>query len=158
MSIVHVSFDKVKETTLLTKEQVERLPLELLACGRWWWLRSPGSYQYDAAIVRSDGSVNHYGNYVNYDDVCVRPAFVIPGLDSKIYDKVQLGGYRYTLNGDYIGGCVCTVVDKDLLLADDVVCRHHFDAESNNWDKSELKAFIEGDGFKSLIMRGSKVV
>ena len=153
-AVKHVSFNCIKEITLLTIEQAERLPRELLACGEWWWLRSPGRNQLDAATVSSGGSVCYNGHIVTYGSDCVRPAFVIPGLDSKIYDKVHIGGYRYTLDGDYIGGCVCTVVDKDLVLADDVVCYHRFDAKSNDWNKSELKAFIESDEFLKKLEGG----
>lgn len=47
----------------------------------WWWLRSPGSYQNDAANVLIDGSVNYIGNIVDYDIYAVRPALWI-NLDS----------------------------------------------------------------------------
>ncbi|MBP5286720.1 MAG: caspase family protein [Elusimicrobiales bacterium] len=44
----------------------------------WWWLRSPGNFQYRAARVNFDGSVFSYGYYsVNYDHNAVRPAFKI---------------------------------------------------------------------------------
>lgn len=43
----------------------------------WWWLRSPGNYQYYAAHVLSDGSVYYRGYNVNYDHFCVRPALWI---------------------------------------------------------------------------------
>lgn len=39
-----------------------------------WWLRSPGSNQNIAAEVNLDGSVYFRGDYVSYDNVCVRPA------------------------------------------------------------------------------------
>ena len=141
-AVKHVSFNCIKEITLLTIEQAKRLPRELLACGEWWWLRSPGYYQYTAAFVSTDGSVSYGGDCVYSDRGCVRPAFVIPGLDSKIYDQV------------HVGGCVCTVVDKDLVLADDVVCYHRFDAKSNDWNKSELRAFIESDEFLKKLEGG----
>ena len=47
----------------------------------WWWLRSPGHDQTYAAGVGSDGSVSYYGDFVNYADICVRPALWI-NLDS----------------------------------------------------------------------------
>ena len=47
----------------------------------WWWLRSPGDSQYDAAGVYGDGSVSHYGDYVDCDIDAVRPALWI-NLDS----------------------------------------------------------------------------
>lgn len=144
--IRHISVESVKEITLLTTEQAERLPKEMLDCGEWWWIRSPGDNQYNAAGVNSYGSIYYNGSYVRCEGGCVRPVFIISNLGSKIGAKVR------------VGNCVCTVIDKDLAFADDVVCDYRFDGKSNNWDKSELKAFIEGDGFKSLIMRGSKVV
>lgn len=43
----------------------------------WWWLRSPGFDQYDAAFVYYDGSVNMSGHNANYDNTSVRPAMWI---------------------------------------------------------------------------------
>ena len=40
----------------------------------WWWLRSPGNYQFNAARVLSYGDVYEYGGYVNVDTTAVRPA------------------------------------------------------------------------------------
>ena len=48
----------------------------------WWWLRSPGHHQNDAAFVRSDGSRNYHD--VTYGGGSVRPAFWLD-LDSDIY-------------------------------------------------------------------------
>ena len=42
--------------------------------GAWWWLRSPGSYGYYAAVVACDGWVSRYGLDVDFDFVGVRPA------------------------------------------------------------------------------------
>ena len=47
----------------------------------WWWLRSPGDYQYDAASVNYDGSIYYYGYFVDNRCDCVRPALWI-NLDS----------------------------------------------------------------------------
>ena len=43
----------------------------------WWWLRSPGSSQYNAAYVVIDGDVSESGYYVNGDRIAVRPALWI---------------------------------------------------------------------------------
>ena len=48
----------------------------------WWWLRSPGNYQIDAASVRSDGSLRDRN--VHREDVVVRPAFWL-NLESDIF-------------------------------------------------------------------------
>lgn len=47
----------------------------------WWWLRSPGLYQFLAAYVRSGGGLVESGDYVNGSDDAVRPALWI-NLDS----------------------------------------------------------------------------
>ena len=43
----------------------------------WWWLRSPGYYQYDAAFACIDGDINEHGNYVYGGNRAVRPAMWI---------------------------------------------------------------------------------
>ena len=54
---------------------MRRLSGEGLARAGWWWLRSPGNNQNNAANVNTDGSVNRNGNNVNNDNNAVRPAF-----------------------------------------------------------------------------------
>ena len=56
-----------------------------LSC--WWWLRSPGNNQNNAANVNNDGSVNYNGNNVNNDNDAVRPALL------SLCQKLM---YRYT--------------------------------------------------------------
>ena len=48
----------------------------------WWWLRSPGNNDNNAANVNNDGAVNYNGNNVNNDNNGVRPA-LLP-IDQKI--------------------------------------------------------------------------
>ncbi len=43
----------------------------------WWWLRSPGNYSNNAALVLSDGSVGYEGYYVADSNDAVRPALWI---------------------------------------------------------------------------------
>lgn len=44
----------------------------------WWWLRSPGKKQDYAALVDNTGKiVEIYGDYVNDDDIAIRPAMWI---------------------------------------------------------------------------------
>ena len=43
----------------------------------WWWLRSPGYYQFEAAEVVSVGVIDGDGNYVNDDGDSDRPAIRI---------------------------------------------------------------------------------
>ena len=43
----------------------------------WWWLRSPGYYQFSAAYVYYDGDVDEYGDLVSDVYFAVRPALWI---------------------------------------------------------------------------------
>lgn len=43
----------------------------------WYWLRTRGAHDKKAVSVRSDGSVNTNGSYVNVSDIVVRPALRI---------------------------------------------------------------------------------
>ena len=43
----------------------------------WLWLRSPGYYTYNAAVINTYGVVNDYGINVNYSSLAVRPALWI---------------------------------------------------------------------------------
>ena len=43
----------------------------------WWWLRSPGNNQNNAANVNNDGSVNTNDNNVNNENEAVRPVVVL---------------------------------------------------------------------------------
>lgn len=51
----------------------------------WWWLRSPGSTGYCAALVYINGRVVSSGRGVNYDDNVVRPALWLdPELEKEL--------------------------------------------------------------------------
>lgn len=130
---------EINEITLLSVEEARKVPVSILACGKWWWLRSPGYIQERAAKVGLDGNVLEHGYFVNYEHTAVRPAFRINNLESKIGEPVR------------IGKTWCTVIDKGLVLADKLICNHRFDKKSNNWETSELKAFVNSDKFKAMI-------
>jgi hypothetical protein len=46
----------------------------------WWWLRSPGNNDNNAANVNNDGNVNDNGNNVNNENGGVRPALLQCGF------------------------------------------------------------------------------
>lgn len=64
---------------LLSLPEAKALPQELLACDRYWWLRSPGKHRYYAAGVYSSGVIDALGYFANYPDYesAVRPALRI---------------------------------------------------------------------------------
>ena len=56
----------------------------------YWWLRSPGYSDHDAATVNGDGSVVYYGNAIN-SWWCVRPAFNL-NSSSVLFTSAAVGG------------------------------------------------------------------
>ena len=61
----------------------------------WWWLRSPGGYSDNAAIVDIGGDVDYDGRNVDLDYICVRPAFNL-NLESVIFTSAAEGGKKST--------------------------------------------------------------
>lgn len=139
IKIKKFNISEIDKITLLSTEEAEKVPVSIRACGDWWWLRSPGGYQFSAASVNYVGGIFERGSYVNYDYIAIRPAFRLNNLNSKIGDKIL------------INKTWCTVIDKGLVLTDYLICKHKFDSESNDWETSEIKRFINSDEFKAMI-------
>ena len=57
----------------------------------YWWLRSPGSYDYYAADVSYFGGVFTIGYFVHFDINAVRPAFHLD-LNSVLFTSAAVGG------------------------------------------------------------------
>lgn len=98
----------------------------------WWWLRSPGLYRRDAAIVNLNGLIRDYGSRVNLVSCAVRPIL----LFNK--DVVDVG------RGDTFSalGNTWRVIDYGYAISEDVITHRRFDENSNDWLKSELRAWL----------------
>ena len=143
------------EITLLSYEEAKKLPEEILQCKTpegyvgfnasngncYWWLRSPGYYCYDAANVSFGG-----WGYDDSNDVCSNLA-VRPALQNFTSDEIAempktKKGYVKYLGTKWIDiseylGYPCLLKETCLKEA------HRFDAEINDYEKSEIKKFIE---------------
>ncbi|MBQ0055942.1 MAG: autotransporter domain-containing protein [Synergistaceae bacterium] len=68
----------------------------ILKASNYWWLRSPGGYDYYAADVSDDGIVGGYGDDVSYDFRAARPALQInlksPIFQSNLFKTAAEGG------------------------------------------------------------------
>ena len=66
----------------------------------YWWLRSPGHADYDAAYVRPGGSFTYGGARVDDTEIAVRPAFNL-NLNSVLFTSAAEGGKADTaVDGD----------------------------------------------------------
>lgn len=139
IKIKKFDISEVDEITLLSIEEAEKIPKSFRACGDWWWLRSPGYSQGCAVLALNGGDIFEGGYNTHNNNLAVRPAFRINNLKSEIGDKIL------------INKTWCTVIDKGLVFADYPICKHRFDSESNDWETSEIKSFINSEEFKLMI-------
>lgn len=118
--------------TLLSREEAEALPVEMRTKGNRWWLRSPYKRHGDGAgFVGLRGILNYSGVVIEY--VGVSPALILNPESSNLVpgDRFRLWGYNWTM------------ITEDKALCDKWIAERRFDAKSNDWEKSELKAWLE---------------
>ena len=121
------------ELFLLSVEEYEKYKGVIPVIGSWWWLRSPGHDSYDAASVNDGGSVDAYGFNV-IDARGIRPALRVQ--KSEILN-LQIGDRKIYYDLPFVK------IDEDLLIAEVPVAFDKFDDESNVYEKSYVKRFLE---------------
>lgn len=125
------------EITLLSVEEYSSNENIIPAVNGWWWLRSPGDYQYYAALVYPDGSL--YYNFVYIGRGSVRPALRIKNPEPSNLstgDKLEFAGKTWT------------VLNDGLVLCDELVGQTCFreDREANDansYEASDIKEYVE---------------
>ena len=127
---------KITRATLLSIEESENLLIEEeLKYHWWWWLRSPGRFSICAASVSYVGVVRCNGSYVDYDNICVRPALQISNLkssDLQIGDTFEVGDYNFRV----ISENLAWMYEQD-------IGSHRFDEKTNVYEQSEIKQFVD---------------
>lgn len=125
--------------TLLTTEEVEKLPWEILKIGCcWWWLRWPGNFRYTAAYVDSIGSVRYCGIDVDCTYGVVRPALII-NLESsalQIGDKFLFGDKEFEIVSDT--RALCTESIGNCAFREDWKAKN-----ANDYESSDIKKFVD---------------
>lgn len=157
MNCIILDKKDIIKCTIPSIEDVKGLPTEILKASDWWWLKSPGEYRNRVAYVDNYGYINRYGHDVSNDITAVRP-LLITNLK---YSKLKVGNIYKIFGTDwyYIG--------DGKFLKIDIIGRHRFNdnpyrgnwlgskiskkvyfylcekAELNNYEKSELKEYLE---------------
>lgn len=140
---------------LLTAEEAKKLPEDIRMCDTpkkfggyisnnnkcWWWLRSPGFSSEIAAVVGASGAVDEGGLFVRRDTYAVRPVIRVTDENIDDMEETEDGYIRYLGTKwiditDYIG-TVCLLKKKCLKHP------HRFDSASDDYEKSEIKDYIE---------------
>ena len=119
---------KITGITLLSIEEHEKYEDKIPLNAGWWWLRSPGDYPDDAASVNYDGSVYYDGHRVSRGRGGVRPI---------------LKGVFADINGFEFADHSWIVLAEDMAICKDNIGLRRFDAESNDYEKSEIKQWLE---------------
>lgn len=145
---------KVIGITLLSVEEYMAAKAHIMPINGWWWLRSPGCNSGSAAYVMSDGGVNSYGYFVRGAHGVVRPALLIQNLN---FFKLKPGDriLNYAKHG-------WTVISDTMALCDDGIGKHCFHEdwetqEANDYEKSDVKRFLESWAAKNGIICGAKM-
>ena len=104
----------------------------------YWWLRSPGSDQYNAALVNFDGFVLYDGLYVYGVDNCIRP--VIKLLRDSEYSSVDIGSKITFHNHRFI----IIDFDDDYIYAISIsgLWYAHYDKDSNDYEDSYIRKWL----------------
>lgn len=121
------------ELFLLSVEEYEKYKDVIPVIGSWWWLRSPGLDSSCAAYVYYDGSVDTRGDLV-FSSSGIRPAFRVQ--KSEILN-LQIGDRKSCYDFPFVK------IDDDLLIAEVPIAFDKFDDDSNDYEKSYVKRFLE---------------
>lgn len=142
---------------LLSSEEANKLPEEILKCKAldsfngwkdkegycYWWLRTPGMRNDIVASVY-DGRVKINGDNVYYVYNAVRPALRLSDISALgrdedgniIYGKLPDGSdIKWIDISEYLGEPV-------LLMKECLPNSHRFNAESNDYETSEIKKYL----------------
>ena len=136
-----ISPENVEGITLLSIDEVKRLPEEVRKYFSWWWLRSPGDYSYRVLIVYRDGSIgndnNGFGN-VDCKAYSVRPALILNHNPSNFNngDIIKVFDRRW-----YYQDGLALLMDEPLT---DMAFRKNWSAkDANNYEKSDIKRYLD---------------
>lgn len=139
ISIKRFDREDIEEVTLLSKEEWKLCRDICPNYTGWWWTRSADIFSDSSCYVNFGGSVR--SSYVDHFYNGIRPAFIIRNS----LPLLKRGDHVF------VGNIPCTVVSPVVVLADYPVCLHRFDEDSNDYETSEIKEFINSDEFAALV-------
>ena len=118
---------------LLSAEEYKKYEDKIPFIRDSWWLRSPGDVQANAAFVYDDGYLIDLGYGVSYDAVAVRPAL---SIDNPQANNLKIGDRFVEADFPWI------VIDEGLAIAEVPIAWRRFDAESNDYETSDIRQFL----------------
>lgn len=120
---------KINKISLFTIEEYKKYyKKDIPLIDEWWWLQSPG-YGNKVAFVHMDGSLNAHGCAFYHRYSAVRP--ILKGFFDLNYTKFRFGGFDWT------------ILDEEIAICSSYLKISRFDKESNNYENSEIKTYLE---------------
>jgi hypothetical protein len=137
----------IKEITLLSKNEFEQYKDIIPVVHHRWWLCTPGGFWKHAFCVGNDGNINDkYGIGINCFYIGVRPFCVFEASTSdtafwlKPGSEFSFGEYHWT---------ILDIKDDNVYaLCNKIIGKNCFDKQSNDWETSQLKRWLETEGLK----------
>lgn len=148
---------------LLTVEQAESLPQDILKCGERWWLKTPGYTKSTATCVFKEGVIDGLGSNVERHTTGIRPVLLVRA-DGDCFGSLRYGKQVEFVkeNGEhvmfyYIG---TNSEGQGMLLTKNCIATGPFKVDwksqtANQYDRSDVKGRV--DGFYE-VMRHSTLV
>lgn len=130
----------IKKITLLNSEELKEykyiIPKTLISPSYdiYWWLRSEGKDPEETEIVTWDGKRLSMARYLEYD-VCPVLKLITSPHRLGVGTEFRLFGFEWTVL-DVKDGVTTAICNTK------IACRR-YDTESNDWETSELKAWLE---------------
>jgi len=122
---------KDDELFLLSADEFEYYRKLIPEYNDWWWLRSRGRYNYCAEYVYDSGYAYCINDLYIDEDGCVRPALHFDDSTITIGDRFIKYDFPF----------VC--IDRGLAIAEVPIEPHKFDNNSNDYETSEVRRFLE---------------
>lgn len=119
---------EVNKITLLSIVEYQKYKEKIPRISNWWWLRSPGHGSYRVAFIDDIGCIDDFGNYTFCDKCTVRP--VLLGTFGEIAE-FEFAGYEWI------------VLSENIAICKDYLTYMIFDEKSNDYEKSEVKRYLE---------------
>ena len=144
----------LKEITLLTLEEYLENTLFVSSINKFWWLKTPRPHINGAVYAINDENTVDFVSAFNVA-IGVRPVCVFDISPSNplfwckpgkvMGSKIKYGKYTWTVfdisNNELRTLCDVAIVDH---------CFDSYDSNSNKWEVSELKRWLETEGIKLI--------
>lgn len=137
-------FNNIQITLLTSAEYEKHKSIIPLINSDWWWLKDVyHKYRGSVHCVNDNGALDYY--YRCYYFSGVRPVLKMDLANIKSLhpgEHIRIGSKSFTI--------LSWEADELVALCDEFIDTRRFNADSNEWETSELKQWLETEGLKLI--------